>query len=315
MSDKQRSLLVQYMAKHTIFAKSGVSPGQNNVKKTVDQWDRLIKILNANGPPRSKASWKQTWSDLKKRIKKKAGYLAKATRKTGNVKAIDDKGREVPPLTAEEQQIVDLCGGKEWTPVRQGDSTSEPSEPSDPRVVPTASTSRSGNVDVSETWEYLITPNLSPVRVADRHDEVSCAEEEDEGPSERESESEPSEKELESGPSTQIPQKPTGSSANEEDPGPPAKRPRTNLRGQYQDTSKAYVSVTMESIKATKELAAAMNNLAASMNNAASSMNAIATAMTNASTAQCESNLGLGLALARLSDKVGRLIGGDEEEE
>lgn len=56
----------------------------------------------------------QTWSDLKKRIKKKAGYLAKATRKTGNVKAIDDKGREVPPLTAEEQQIVDLCGGKEW---------------------------------------------------------------------------------------------------------------------------------------------------------------------------------------------------------
>lgn len=59
MSDKQRSLLIQFMAKHTIFAKSGVSPGQNNVKKTVDQWDRLIKTLNANGPPRNKASWKR----------------------------------------------------------------------------------------------------------------------------------------------------------------------------------------------------------------------------------------------------------------
>ncbi|CAH0383339.1 unnamed protein product [Bemisia tabaci] len=39
------------------------------------------------------------------------------------------------------------------TPVRQGDS-----EPTDP-VIPTASTSRSCLVDVSEEWEYLITPN------------------------------------------------------------------------------------------------------------------------------------------------------------
>ncbi|CAH0386969.1 unnamed protein product [Bemisia tabaci] len=65
MSDKQRSLLIQYMAKHSIFAKSGVSPGSINVKKTADQWDQLIKILNANGPPRNKTSWKQALQSLK----------------------------------------------------------------------------------------------------------------------------------------------------------------------------------------------------------------------------------------------------------
>lgn len=56
----------------------------------------------------------QTWHDLKKRIKQKAGDIKRARLKTGGKAPKDDKGRPIPPLTQEEEILFRLCGGDDW---------------------------------------------------------------------------------------------------------------------------------------------------------------------------------------------------------
>lgn len=59
MTEKQKKILVEYMMSHDIFAKSGLPPGPNTTVLAGRMWEKLVGMLNVNGPPRSLTRWKK----------------------------------------------------------------------------------------------------------------------------------------------------------------------------------------------------------------------------------------------------------------
>nr|XP_018909953.1 PREDICTED: uncharacterized protein LOC109039075 [Bemisia tabaci] len=107
MSEAQKTHLITYMVDHSYFAKHGVDPGPNGSDAGAKRWQKLTNELNAIGAATKDASgWKQTWSDMKLRIKKIAAGITNLP--TGN------SGKPPKKLKPEEELVYHLCGGKDF---------------------------------------------------------------------------------------------------------------------------------------------------------------------------------------------------------
>ncbi|XP_072161300.1 uncharacterized protein [Bemisia tabaci] len=79
----------------------------NHADAGVKRWQRLTNELNVIcAASKDAAGWKQTWSDMKLRIKKLAASLTNLP--TGNA------GKPPRKLKPEEELVYHLCGGKDF---------------------------------------------------------------------------------------------------------------------------------------------------------------------------------------------------------
>ncbi|XP_018903108.1 uncharacterized protein [Bemisia tabaci] len=114
MSDHQKGLLVSYMQRHPYFAKTGLCPGSQDRQMAKKMWDRVTNLLNSGGPAqKSSSGWKQTWADMKSRVKLKAGEIQQAQR-TGTEVPLQGSSGQAAHLNETEEAIYGLLGGTDW---------------------------------------------------------------------------------------------------------------------------------------------------------------------------------------------------------
>ncbi|CAG2064191.1 unnamed protein product, partial [Timema podura] len=98
----QHAELVDYMSNHLELASGRFSCPMGNAG-IEQQWEVLASLLEEFGPKKTTTQWKTVWRDLKCRARACLADLNRASKATGNSKA-------VPPLTELERKVLAIIG-------------------------------------------------------------------------------------------------------------------------------------------------------------------------------------------------------------